>query len=352
MPERKLRVGLIGVGNIAQGEHLPAWQRIPQAQVIAAADVSVSALKQVSERFGIQKTYYDWQEMLKEVPLDVVDICTPNQWHPIIAREALSRGIHVLCEKPLATSSAAVLELKQLAEKNKRIIMTAHHLRFRPSTIALQHTMKHGRIGNIYYLRAQWLRRRMLPPSPTFIHRELSGGGAIWDIGVHVLDLAYYLLGCPRPLSVSAQIDCYLANRPDLGSIWGDWDRQKMDVDDFAIGWIRFENGTSLCLETSWLAFQPDAEIVRLQGYGTQGGFLWPEGIICGETEQIPWTTYIGCESDKLAYINEVKAFVEAILENKPSPVPLEQTHTVIRILELFEKSSREKREIRFPERD
>src|SRR5206468_4114980 len=126
-----------------------------------------------------------------------------------------------------------------------------------------------GRLGEVYYARGQWLRRRKLPPRPTFTEKRLSGGGAGLDIGVHVLDLAYWFLGAPEPVSVSAVTSDRLTKRPDLGGFWGDWDRERTDVEDFAAAFVRFANGAVLALEASWLLFQPEGETIRLQCFGT-----------------------------------------------------------------------------------
>jgi len=341
----KLRVGIVGVGGIARNEHLPAWAKIPFAEVIAAADLSEPALQRVGDAFGIPHRFKAWQELV-QLDLDIVDICTPNRTHTPIVLGALESGKHVLCEKPLATTSAEVRTLADASRRAGRLLMTAHNYRFQPVSRQTKALIDAGMLGEIYYARAQFLRRRLLPPAATFIERQLSGGGPVFDIGVHILDLAYWFLGAQQPVSVSAFVDAKLAHRPDLGGGWGDWDRARFDVEDFAAGFVRFANGTTLTLETSWLAFQPERELIRLQCFGTLAGLIWPDGIVTGETNRVPWTLRLDEMPPSSAYQEEILRFALAVRDGLPSPVPVDETLAVVRILEGFHDSAAVKREI------
>jgi predicted dehydrogenase len=201
-------------------------------------------------------------------------------------------------------------------------------------------------LGDVYYSRAQWLRRRLLPARPTFTEKRLSGGGPAFDIGVHVLDLACWFMGWPQPVSVSATLGTFLARNPNLGGEWGEWDHQRVDVEDFAAGFVRFANGAVLTLETSWLAFQPEKETVKVQCYGTRGGLVWPDGVLVGETNRTPWDLKLCDVSRNPAHHDEIVAFAEAIRDGRPSPIPVEETLNGIRVLEAFYRSSELRREV------
>jgi predicted dehydrogenase len=190
------------------------------------------------------------------------------------------------------------------------------------------------------------LRRRLLPASPTFTEKRFSGGGPVFDIGVHILDLAYWFLGAPEPVSVSAVVDAKLAHRDDLGGSWGDWDRRRFDVEDFAAGFVRFANGGTLTLETSWLAFQPERELMRMQSFGTKGGLIWPDGVVVSETKRTPWSLKLDELPPENAYCDEIAQFAQAVREGLPSPVPVEESLQVIRILEAFYQSAQLRREV------
>jgi predicted dehydrogenase len=286
----KLRVGVVGVGpgGIGHDQHLPGWAKVPFVEVAALADISPDNLTRAGALLPHAKQFADWHEMIALADLDAIDICTPNRTHAEIALAALMNGKHVLCEKPLATSSAEVLQLQNAAKKSNRLLMTAQHLRFESLSLQLKTLIEAGALGEVYYARAQWLRRRFVPARATFIEKRLSGGAG-FDIGVHVLDLAYWFMGAPQPFSVTATTSDKLAHCADLGGGWGDWDRSKFDVEDFAAGFVRFDNGAVLVLEASWLLFQPEAELTRVQCCGTNGGVVWPDGVIVSESNRIPW---------------------------------------------------------------
>src|SRR5690606_21646341 len=131
------------------------------------------------------------------------------------------------------------------------------------SVIQLRTYLKRYPLGHVYYARAQWLRRRRLPARPGFMQKSLAGGGALYDLGVHMYDLAWWLMDCPKPTSVSGAAFDQLVRRKDIGSEWGRWNPETIDVEDFAVGMVRFNNGAVLSLESSWLGLQPDEESKR-----------------------------------------------------------------------------------------
>jgi predicted dehydrogenase len=348
MELQKIRVGVVGVGpgGIGSDQHLPGWSKVPFTEVVALADISPDNLARAGAQFPNAIRLADWREMVALDSLDVIDICTPNRTHAEIALAALHTGKHVLCEKPLATTSGEILQLQKAAKQSGRLLMTAQHLRFEPVCLQLKKLVDDGALGDVYYARAQWLRRRFVPARATFIERRLSGGGPGFDIGVHVLDLGYWFMGAPQPVSVTATTAAKLAHRTDLGGGWGDWDRAKFDVEDFAAGFIRFNNGAVLVLEASWLLFQPEPEVVRLQCCGTNGGLMWPDGVIVSETDRIPWDKHLRDKSGTPAHHEAIRRFALAVRDDKPSPVPVEETLNVIRILEGLYRSAETKREV------
>jgi predicted dehydrogenase len=346
----KLQVGIIGVGGIGRDQHLPGWAKVPFTEVLAVADVSQEAMDRVGQVLPVSHRFQDWHQLIRLPDLDVVDICTPNQTHAPITLAALQSGKHVLCEKPLATTAAEVRRLRDAARQAGRLLMTGQHFRFDPVSRQFKALIDGGMLGEVYYTRAQWLRRRLLPPRATFIEQRLSGGGAALDIGVHVLDLACWFLGAPEPVSVSAFLGARLAHRPDLTGGWGDWDRQRFDVEDFAAGFVRFAGGATLTLEASWLAFQPERELIRLQCFGTRGGAVWPDGLVSGETNRAPWDLRLHEAPKSSTHHEEILQFALAVRDGLPSPVPVEETLKVTRILEGFYRSAQARREVTLDE--
>jgi predicted dehydrogenase len=143
-----------------------------------------------------------------------------------------------------------------------------------------------------------------------------------------------------------ALVDMKLADRPDLSGAWGDWDHRSIDVDDFAAGFVRFANGAALTVEVSWLAFQPEREFTRLQCYGSRGGGVWPDGVIVGETNRVPWDLRLPEVPRTSPHHEEIYQFARAVRDGLPSPIPVEDSLNVIRILEAFYQSSKAGKEV------
>jgi predicted dehydrogenase len=267
--------------------------------------------------------------------------------HAEISIAALEAGKHVLCEKPMATTRAQAAEMIETADRSGRKLMIAHHMRFESGVRQLRQSLEQFPLGDVYYCRAQWLRRRRLPARPGFTVRSQSGGGSLYDLGVHMLDLGLWMMGHPQVVSVSgATFDWLARRRDDIGSEWGQWDPTTIDVEDFAVGMVRFANGSVLNLEASWLGFQPEDEFWRLQLFGTQAGVVWPPTQISGETRGKPWDIRPTEPAKDKPHHEEIRQFARAILDDVEVPVPPRQTGNNIAILEGLYRSALEGREV------
>lgn len=334
----KIRVGLIGCGGIS-GVHIDGWKRLnPTAKIVACADPVEARWNQRGDELGLPREmrFAYLSDMLKAgVELDAVDVCANNAAHAPVTIEALNAGLHVLCEKPLATSPQEVRDM--IAARNKagnRILMTAQNMRFQSNSVRLKEFVRDGTLGEVYYARAHFMRRRFLPTRIGFIDKTISGGGPCIDIGVHILDLALHLMGQPEPVSVTGITPQKLAKRTDIRGWWGEWDRDKITVEDFAAGFVRFRNGAALSLECSWLANIREPEYTKITLLGTEAGCEWPDLTIHGEHAGSTTDTQLRFADDRIGgHQKEIAAFAEAILTKKPSPVPAEESLNVIRIL-------------------
>ena len=342
-----LNVAILGAGGIARDQHIPAWLSVPQARVVAAADPSAEALSLVEQRHGIARLERDYQALLDDKTIDVVDVCVPSALHAEVAVAALAAGKHVLCEKPMSTSRAGAEAILRAYRGRDRKLMIAQNMRFEPSVTRLRgYLARHG-IGDVYYGRGQWLRRRRVPAKPGFTERRMSGGGPLYDLGVHLLDLAWWLMDCPLPERVTGAVYDHLARRDDLGGEWGQWNPQTIDVEDFAAGMIRFRGGSMLSLEVSWLAPQKEDEFWRLQLFGKQGGVSWPDCTISGETDRTPWDVSLPhVPNMPKSHHLVIQHFADCVLHDRPVMIPPEQSATIIAILESLYESSRASREV------
>lgn len=200
---KKGKVGFIGTGGIDRIAHLPGWKKLENVEVVAVSDIREDIAKAFAKEFNIPHVFKDYNKMLEMDELDIIDICTPNTGHAPAAIASFKAGKHVICEKPLAVNPQEVEEMISASKKAGKKLMAAQNHRFCPECQIIKKMIMDGELGEIYYARAQALRRRLLPVSETFIKKKISGGGPCLDIGVHILDLTYWLMGCPKVKSVT-----------------------------------------------------------------------------------------------------------------------------------------------------
>jgi predicted dehydrogenase len=351
MSTPKLRVGLIGAGGISH-VHVQGWAKLnPDCAIVAIADPVEANRKRRGDEAKVASDHLfdDFNKMLKSAKLDAVDICTPNSFHAPAAIAALEAGCHVLCEKPLAATPDDIRKMIAVRDKSKKTLMTAQHMRFENRSRALKAYLDTGVMGDIYYARSHFLRRRFIPTPAGFIDKSLSGGGPTIDIGVHILDLTLHLMGQPEPVSVTGITPLKLGKRTDIRGHWGEWDRERMSVEDFAAGFVRFSNGAALSLECSWLANIREPEVTKITLIGTESGAEWPDLMVFSEKAGNLTDTKLAFVDTGLGgHAQEIAAFADAVLNSKPSPVPSEQSLKVQRILDGLYRSHESGGEVKF----
>ena len=347
---KKLRVGLIGAGGIMRGAHLnPGWTAAPDCEIVAVCDIHEPTAQGLARDFKIPHIFNDFNKLLELDEIDAVDICTPNKFHTPVILAALAAGKHVLCEKPLATSVEEIHAIQRLLAKSDRILMTAQHFRFTGPVRAIKSWVDTGALGEVYHARVNATRRNWLPVNPGFIDPKLSGGGPCMDIGVHALDTALWLMDFPVPVRVSGRAHTNFAHGFDIPGGWGEWDRTLFGVEDFASGYVHFSNGSTMVIEASWLQHQEKEEFnATLQG--KKASINWPTGRFHSVINRTLIDGVVLPHPEKRPpHTEEIFAFVDAIREQKPSPVPIHQTLVVISILEAIMLSNQKHQEITLP---
>lgn len=342
----KIGIGVIGAGGIANLYHLPAYQALAeQCELVAICDVNLEQAKKIGDNFGITNVYSDYREMLKSPDVHAISVTTPNSLHFQPTIDALKAGKHVLCEKPLAMNAGEARQMCRVAKDERRVLQVALQKRFIAPMQFVKQYIDSGGMGDIYFARAQALRRRGVPSWGVFIDKEKQGGGPLIDIGVHILDMTLFLMGYPKPVSAFGQTWDMLGKNPALFNSWGDYDRSKFSVEDFAVGLIKFENGAAVSLESSFMG-NMEEDVYQTQVYGTKSGALvkgMGNGTVQIFTEtnrQLFNMTPVNLPQVEAENIAEVRAFVNAIINNTPSPVPGENGLVLNAIFDAIYKSS------------
>ena len=298
-----INVGIIGTGAIAKRGHIPGYLDQPDVKLIAMCDIVGDRAKRVAEEVGAKHAFEDYRELLALEEVEAVSVCTPNKFHAPITIGALKAGKHVLCEKPPAMSAAEAQAMVEAAKDNDRVLMICLNNRFQPEIQLLKQYIEEGELGKIYYAKTGILRRRG-SAGGWFTQKEMSGGGALIDIGVHCLDWTWWLMGCPQPLQVYGQ------TYQEIGSYhltyevaWTPADLEGKekpedwagDTEELAIATILLANGATLRVEVSW-ALNNEQTTQYTELYGDKAGaklrpltiFGQERGRLFNKTLQVP----------------------------------------------------------------
>lgn len=353
--DKKLKVGLIGLGGILKTAHMVGYKEFEDVEIAAVCDISPEKIELFKKEFNMPdvKSFTDYNELLEIEGLDFVDICTPNYLHSEISVKALNKGLHVFCEKPDAVSAEEAIKMQEAAEKSGKQLMVMRNNRFRSTSRYLKQYISEGNAGEIYCGRCGWQRRRGIPgKGGWFTTKAQSGGGPLIDLGVHMIDLAIWLMGNPVPVSVSGCTYTKFADSDISDSVHSSFGEKKddgiFDVEDLAMGFIRFDNGACLQIEFSW-ASNIEKENVFVELRGTKAGINFKQDGLkifaqnCGVLEDVsPLVTETPPDHPK-----NIRHFIN-VLQGKEEPdfVPTQGVN-MIKILEAMYKSAESGAEVR-----
>jgi predicted dehydrogenase len=324
-------------------EHLDGYLTHPQAKIKAICDINPQVLKQVGDRYGVEARYTSYEEMLDREPLDVVSIVTPNCFHKAMTEQALERGIHVLCEKPLGLNAEEAIAINQKSQEVGKRLMVNYSYRFKPRAVAIKKQIEAGTIGDIYSASCLWLRNKngFSQITPWFSQKEMSGGGCLIDIGIHCLDKALWLMDFPEPkslLSTTHNEMCKLAAR-ESGLAF--------EVEDTVEAFIKFANNASLILQVSWAANIPERNRIEFKLLGDKAG-IFEKNI--KEAYEFEAETFY--ESQGISYhltiedVNEqlvptsMYHFIEAIINDKPHMADGKEAVKAMQIIDAIYQSA------------
>ncbi len=350
----KIKIAIIGCGGIARQAHMKQYLQLTDTyEIVAACDINKEKAQAFAYDFGIAAVYEDYHDVLKIEGLDAVDICTPNYLHSIIAVDALNSGLHVLCEKPDAVSVCEVEKMRTAAEKSGKTLMVIRNNRFLGTSQYLKKYIDDGNFGKIYAGRCGWQRRRGIPgKGGWFTTKEQSGGGPLIDLGVHMIDLSIWLMGNPTPVSVTGNTYCEFANSDISDSVHSSFGEAKadgvFDVEDLAMGYIKFDNGACLQIEFSWASnIEQEDRFFELRG--TKAGASWHavDDKLKIFTEQYGSTVDHTPNCAELSgHFGNIKNFADVLRGDAvPCFMPIQGVN-MIKILEAMYESARTGREV------
>ena len=350
----KIKVAVVGVGNIADVHILRGYQKLPDFELYALCDINEARLNAKADRYGVARRYTDIDVMLAEIAdeIDAVDVCVWNCHHASSAIKALNAGLHVFCEKPMAYNTAEAVAMKEAAEKAGKVLMIGFVMRFEDETKIAKDFVDKGYLGDIYYSKAQYVRRHG-NPGGWFADKARSGGGPVIDLGVHVIDQTRYLMGKPMPVSVFASVQTKLGKRDYLknGVGWVPKDAKPDDpctVEDFGTALIRYDNGAVTLLETAYDFNGPSLGQKAL--FGTKAGMDLSNGVkLYTECNDFLADVSVSTDNYKEAgndFVAEMAHFVDCVAGRAECIATAEDGIVVMKILDAIYESGRTGHEV------
>ncbi len=331
---RPVRVALLGTGAIAQVVHLPLLMQLEDAELVAVCDADRPKAVAIASRLGVPTVYRSDEQVFGAEDVDAVVICTPNHLHEEQAVAALEAGKHVLVERPLALDVDGARRVVAAAERAGRTLMVALNNRYRPDVLALLPFLRGGELGELFFVKAGWLNRKIRTVRPTWRHRQATaGGGVLMDLGTQVLDLCLWMLRYPAVERINAY------THPGEG----------MEVEDAAAVMFRLVDGPVVSVEVTWSLLAP-RDRHHLQVLGSQGTGSVPPLVVYKEVEHglLDVTPQVaqGQENAYTAsYRQELSRFLAAARGERPIEPPREQVE-LMRLVALAYRSAKEGREI------
>ncbi len=252
-----LGIGMLGYAFMGKA-HSNAFKTIPYMmyppvaipRMVAVAGRNKSAVEAAAARFGYEKAYTHWQDMIADPDVQVFDNGGPNNAHAEPCIAAAQAGKHVFCEKPLARTAEEAKAMLDAVEKAGVKHMVAYNYRFVPAIVQARNLIASGALGRIFHFRAVYLQDWIIDPNFPMTWRftkEVAGSGSLGDLGSHILDLGRYLVG--EPTKVMGMLKTFIDERPD-----GEGGRAKVDVDDAVTALLEFENGALGTIEATRFA--------------------------------------------------------------------------------------------------
>ncbi len=346
---KKLKVGIVGAGNIATSAHLPSYMELTDlVEVVAIADIEKDRAQVAADTYNIPHVYDSVEALLEGEPdIDYVDICVWTAAHAPVAIAAAKAGKNILCEKPLAATLEQGLAMEAAVKEAGVQFMLAVVTRYGAEQQKVVEMRDAGAFGEIYYAKTSYVRRRGTPGG-WFTDKALAGGGPVLDIGVHAIDRTWYLMGRPTPVSVSAEISYRIGDYQTKGvSRWEPLGKGNgvFNTEDSASVFFRFEGGKSMVAEIAWAINGTESATTQL--FGSKAGCTFEPLTIYGEDEEGYLATLTPEVTDVNYFTEEIRHFIHCLNTGDTPISPMEDALTVQRMLDAIYRSAERHKEVK-----
>jgi predicted dehydrogenase len=343
---------------------MPSLSKLKNVEMVAFCDIILERAEKAAAQYGVAgaKVYEDYTKLLEDDSIEVVHVLTPNSSHAPITIAALKAGKHVMCEKPMAKNYAEAKEMLDTAKETGKKLTIGYQNRFRPDSLYLKKACENDELGEIYYARAQAVRRRAVPTWGVFLDEEKQGGGPLIDIGTHALDLTLWMMDNYEPESVTGSVYRKLADTENAANAFGPWDPKEFTVEDSAFGMIKMKNGATIFLESSWALNTLQVDEAKTILCGTKAGAdMMGKGgnlRINGEKFSQTYVQEVDQGAGGVAFFDgagasaadvEAKMWIDHVLDDsKPLLTKPEQAIVVTQLLEAIYESAKTGKTITF----
>lgn len=334
---KRVRIGILGAGHIAQIVHLPLWDKIDGVEIVSICDRVKPKAKWVAERFKIPHHCTDPETLFDNPEIDAIDICTETFTHKELSIAALSAGKHVLVEKPMALNYAEAQAMADAADEYERQLMVAMNVRFRRDAITLKSFVDGDELGDVFYAKSGWVSRRDLSRSADhwLYDRKRSGGGVLMDLGIQMLDVAMWLLGNELPVRAKAVLQ---------------YQTPGISVEDTAVCLLHYPDGRALTVEVSWTILS-EKDLLFVDLHGTKAtALINPLRVykdVHGELINITPAQYEGANIRyRRSYRNELRHFVNCLHKKIPMQAGAREIAQRLRVIEALYRSAEEGKEV------
>ena len=350
----KIKVAVIGCGTIANAAHIPSYMNNPEVEIKYFCDIILEKAQAAVEKYGCGTAIVDYHDILDDPELVAVSVCTPNRMHTTITIDFLEHGKHVLCEKPAARTYAEAKLMQDAQHKSGKVLNIGVVNRFNTAVNEIRKLIADGALGEVYHVYVSFRAWRSIPGlGGAFTTKEIAGGGALIDWGVHYLDIVMYCTGDPKPLTVSGKAFCKLGvDMPNYvyEGMWAEDTKDvngTYDVDDSVTGFIRTE-GPTITFNGAWaqnigvsepyIDFLGDKAGIRLKYGGDFTLFGTKDGKL---TKEVP-------EYDSVnTFQNEIDSFIRCIQTGEKLPSHIDQVIITARMMQAIYDSSEQNQEIK-----